>query len=89
MPSIVITHDVEDVDTWVKYKDERAAAIGGMGGRNVVDHVAEDGSKTIAITVDVDDVAAILAQIGSPPPELLDAMQRHGVVPPLKVYVQR
>lgn len=27
MPKVVITHDVADVDIWLKGKDERAAAI--------------------------------------------------------------
>jgi hypothetical protein len=89
MAKVVIVHDVEDVDTWLKGKAERADAIGGMGGTNVVDHVAQDGSKTIAITADVQDVDAVLAEIESPPAELLATMQRHGVVPPLKVFVQR
>src|SRR5271165_2419509 len=29
MPKIVITHSVADVDNWLKYKSERADAIGG------------------------------------------------------------
>ena len=73
---------------WLQYKSERAEAIAGMGGANVVDHVAHDGSKTVAITADVDDVAAMMTSISSPPPELGSAMERHGVVPPLTVYVE-
>lgn len=37
MPKVVITHDVADVDTWLKGKDERAAdglsAVVLVGGR--------------------------------------------------------
>ena len=40
MPKMVITHDVADVDTWLKFKSERADTVSGMGGRHVVDHVA-------------------------------------------------
>jgi hypothetical protein len=69
------------------FKSERAEAIGGMGGANVVDHVAQDGSNAVAVSADVDDVAAVMAAIASPPPELADAMERHGVVPPLAIYV--
>jgi hypothetical protein len=89
MPSIVMIHDVRGLDTWVKYNAERAEAIGAIGGSNIVDHVAEDGSTTVALTIDVDDVEAVLAQVASPSPELLQAMQRHGVVPPLKIFVER
>ena len=89
MPKIVITHDVADVDTWLKYQAERADAISGLGGTNVIDHVAHDGSKRVAVSAEVDNVEAVLAAIASAPPELLDAMERHGVVPPLTTYVEK
>ena len=89
MPRVVVTHAVEDVDRWLNFKQERAEAIGTMGGKNVVDHVAEDGSKAIAITCDVDDVDTVVAAVASPPPELAAAMQSHGVIPPLTIYVER
>lgn len=89
MPKIVITHAVADVDQWSQFSSERAEAIGGMGGSNVEDHVAEDGSNAVAVTADVDDVDALLAAIASPPADLADAMARHGVVPPLTVYVAK
>jgi hypothetical protein len=89
MPKVVITHNVSDVGTWVGFKSERADAIGQMGGRNVVDHVAQDGSNTVAISAEVDDVAGIMATLASPPPEMGEVMQRHGVMPPLTVYVEQ
>ena len=89
MPKVVITHSVVDVGNWLKGKSERADAIGGMGGANVVDHVAHDGSKTIAVTFDTDDVAAVMAAIGAPSAELAATMERHGVVPPLTAYVEK
>jgi hypothetical protein len=45
---VVLTHAVEDVERWLSFKGERAASIGAMGGSNVVDHVAADGSKNVA-----------------------------------------
>ena len=89
MPKIVITHDVADVETWLKYHGERADAISGMGGTNVVDHVAHDGSTRVAVSADVDDVEAVVAAIASPPPELLAVMGQHGVIPPLTTYVAK
>jgi hypothetical protein len=44
MPRMVITHDVADIDRWLKGKAERAAAI-GSAGTNVTDYVALDGSN--------------------------------------------
>jgi hypothetical protein len=89
MAKMVITHNVVDVDSWLKFKSERADAIAGMGGVNVVDHVAQDGSNAVAIASDVGDVEAVLAALSSPPAELASAMERHGVLPPLTVYVER
>ena len=67
MLKMVITHDVADVDTCLKFKSERADAVSGMGGRHVVDQVAHDGSKRVAVSVEVDDVEAMLAAVASPP----------------------
>ena len=89
MPKIVVTHNVADVDTWLQFNGERADAIGALGGTNVADHVAQDGSNSVAITTEVSDVAALMAALSSPPPELGAAMERHGVRPPLMVYVER
>lgn len=88
MPRMIITHAVADVDTWLSFKDERAGAISGMGASDVRDHVAPDGSKAVAVSCSTDDVAGMLATLENPPAELGAAMQRHGVVPPLAVYVE-
>lgn len=89
MPKMVITHGVVDVDNWLAHAAERAEAVGALGGRNVVDHPALDGSNMVAISADVDDVGTMMAALSSPPPEVADAMERHGVIPPLTAYVQR
>jgi hypothetical protein len=89
MAKIVITHNVADVDKWLSFRDERAAAIGQLGGTNVLDHAATDGSNTIAITCDMEDVDAALAALASPPAEMKAAMDSHGVIPPFSVYVAR
>jgi hypothetical protein len=89
MPKIVITHSVADVDNWLKGKAERAAAISGMGCSNVVDYIAEDGSKAIAVTAEAQDPATVVATMSSPPDEMVAAMDRHGVVPPLTVYIEK
>jgi hypothetical protein len=89
VPKLVITHDVVDVDAWLNFKSERADAIGGMGGTQVVDHVAQDGSKRVAVSAEIDDVDTFTAAIASPPPELLAAMERHGVIQPLTAYIER
>jgi hypothetical protein len=89
MPKVVITHKVADVETWLSFKSERAAAIGNLGGTNVVDHVDADGGNVVAITCEMADVDAALTAVKSPPPEMGAAMESHGVVPPLTVFVAR
>jgi hypothetical protein len=88
MPKMVIKHKVEDVEKWLKGKVERAEAIAHMGGKNVVDHVATDGSNNVAITADVTDPAALAAAMAAPSPELSAAMASHGVVPPVTLHVE-
>lgn len=89
MPRVIITHDVNDVDTWLQGNADRVASITAMGGSGVVDHVAQDGSNRIAISAHADDVDAMVANLASPPPEILERMREHGVVPPLTVYDER
>jgi hypothetical protein len=88
MPKIVITHAVVDVERWLKGKAERAATIGTYA-TNVTDHVAMDGSNSIAITADVHDLAGAQAMMASPSPEDAAAMERNGVLPPLAVYIEK
>lgn len=88
MARMVITHSVVDIDRWLQGKAERAAAIGEVGS-NVTDYVAVDGSNTIAITADVPDVEAAQAMLASPSPETAAAMEKHGVLPPVAVYIER
>jgi hypothetical protein len=88
MPKMVITHAVEDLERWLAGKADRAAAIESGSGSNVKDHVAADGSNNIAVTADVADVEAITAMLASPPPDVLERMQAHGVVPPLTAYIE-
>lgn len=76
------------MDAWLKGKADRAESASAMGGSDVVDHVAQDGSNKIAISAQADDVDAFVANIASPPPEVLARMQEHGVIPPT-VYVER
>jgi hypothetical protein len=89
MPKVVITHAVEDIDRWLQGKEGRAAAIESGTGSNVTDFVAADGSSNIAVTADVSDVTAIKSMLASPSPEVLAAMQDHGVVQPITAYIQK
>ena len=88
MPKIVITHAVVDIERWLTGKAERAAVIAAYATQ-VTDYVAADGSNNIAVTADVHDMAGAQAMMASPSPEDAAAMERHGVIPPLTVYVEK
>ncbi|MGD0945068.1 MAG: hypothetical protein ABR972_12460 [Acidimicrobiales bacterium] len=49
MAKMVITHGAVGVDNWLKFKTERTEFVGMMGGTNVVDLVAQDGSNKVAV----------------------------------------
>jgi hypothetical protein len=85
---IVITHAVEDIDRWLGGKADRAAAIESVGGSDVADHVAADGSNNVAVTGGISDVESLKAMLAAPPADIMEKMQAHGVVPPISVYVE-
>ena len=86
MPRIVITHAVQDVNRWLKGKDERAAAL--PGATDVADLVAMDGSNHAAVAFDFDDLDALKAVLSSVPPEMAAQAESHGVIMPMTVYVE-
>ena len=88
MPKMVITHNVVDVDNWLQYKAERAAAIRSSGGlqrgrpRRVRRQQRRRHQRRRGYA------AAMMAALASPPAEVAAAMERHGVVPPLTAFVE-
>jgi hypothetical protein len=89
MPRMVVTHGVVDVEKWLSFKSERAEAVAATGVSNAVDLAAQDGSNAVAIMGDADDPAAVMAALASPSPEVAATMERHGVVPPLMIYIEK
>jgi hypothetical protein len=88
MPKVVMTHKVIEIERWLKGKEERAAAFAAYA-TNVKDYVAMDGSNEIAISADVHDLAGAQAMLASPPADVVEKMESHGVVPPITVYIER
>jgi hypothetical protein len=88
MPKMVVTHAVVDIERWLQGKAERAALIGPFA-TDVTDHVAADGSNNIAITADIHDMAGVQALMASPSPEDAAAEERHGVIQPMTVYIEK
>ena len=88
MPKVVITHAVVDVERWLKGKAERAAVVGAYATQ-VTDHVAMDGSNNIAVTADIHDMAGAQAMMTSPSPEVAALEEKHGVIQPMTVYIEK
>ena len=88
MAKMVITHAVVDVERWLQGKAERVTEFGTFA-TDVTDHVAADGSNNVAITADIHDMAGAQAAMDSPSPEGAAAAERHGVIPPVTVYVEK
>ena len=88
MPRMVITHDVVDLDRWLKGTDERGTVI-GSAGTTVTDYVALDGSNHVAVTADIHDLDAVQALLTSPPPEVAAQMESHGVQPPITACTEK
>jgi hypothetical protein len=88
VPKIVITHKVVDIERWLKGKAERAATIAPYATQ-ITDYVAMDGSNIIAVTADVHDLAGAQAMMASPSAKDKATMERHGVIPPFTVFVEK
>ena len=88
MPKMVIADAVVDIERWLQGKAERAAQFGSYA-TSVTDHVAADGSNNVAMTADIHDMAGLQAMMGSPSPEGAAAAERHGVIQPVTVYLEK
>ena len=88
MPKMVITHAVVDIDRWLQGKAERVEIISKYA-TTVTDHVAAEGSNNVAITADIHDMAGLQALMDSPSPEDAAAEERHGVIQPMTVYIEK
>ncbi len=55
----------------------------------MTDHVAFDGSNNVAITADIHDMAGAQAMMASPSPEQAATGERHGVINPITVYIEK
>jgi len=86
MPKVLFTHAVKDVAHWASKHSERVEAFSAWGS-NVIDYLSADGSNQVAVGVDVHDMAAMQAALGSP--EIGAAKAAHGVVEPVAMLVQK
>jgi len=89
MPKIIVTAAVNDVDEWLRFKEDMVPAMSAVASDGA-SYVAMDGSNHVASTWDVPDLDAFQAAQGSFPEELAAAAQRAGMIPStMVVYVKK
>jgi redox-regulated HSP33 family molecular chaperone len=86
MPKIVVTAAVKDVEAWLKFKPEMIAQMSAVASDGT-SYVAMDGR--VASTWDVPDLEAFQAAQTAVSPEMAEAMERYGMIPPVTVYVEK
>jgi len=84
MPKLVFTHAVKDVDHWLSLHAERVEIFSAWA-TNVQDYALADGSKQVALTMDVHDMEAMQKDMETP--EMDAAKARHGVIEPVAMYM--
>ena len=88
MPKIVVTAAIKDVEAWLKFKPELIAQMSAVASDGT-SYVAMDGSNRVATTWDVPDLQAFQAAQTAVSPEMAEAMERYGMIPPVTVYVEK
>ena len=89
MPQIIVTAAVNDVEEWLKFKEDMVPAMSAVASDGA-SYVAMDGSDQVASTWDVPDMEAFRAAQGSFPSELAAAAERAGMIPStMVVYIKK
>ncbi len=88
MPKIVVTAAVKDVEAWLKFKPQLIAQMSAVASDGT-SYVAMDGSNRVATTWDVPDLEAFQAAQSAASPEMAEAMERYGMIPPATIYIEK
>jgi len=88
MPKIVVTAMVKDVEAWLTFKPEMVAQMSAVASDGT-SYVAMDGSNRVASTWDVPDMDAFQAAQTAVSPEMAEAMERYGMIPPVTVFIEK
>ena len=89
MPQIIVTAAVNDVEEWLKFKEEMVPAMSAVASDGA-SYVAMDGSNQVASTWNVPDMEAFMAAQSSFSPELTAAAKRAGMIPStMVVYIKK
>ena len=88
MPKIVVTAAVKDVEAWLNFKPDLIARMSAVASDGT-SYVVMDGSNRVATTWDVPDLEAFQAAQTAASPEMAEAMERYGMIPPMTIYIEK
>jgi hypothetical protein len=88
MARIVVTAAVKDVEAWLRFKPDLIAQMSAVASDGT-SYVTTDGSNRVATTWDVPDLQAFQAAQSAASPEMAEAMERYGMIPPVTIYVEK
>jgi hypothetical protein len=80
MPTIMVSHEVTDTDTWLA-SSKREEALGPLGVRNIRTFVDRENPQRVGLVMEVDDLDSLLSALADPPAEVAAAMQHDTVRP--------
>lgn len=83
MPKFIATHAVNNVDHW-KAQDAHRTEVFKSFATDVTSYVDTNGSKTVALSMNVHDLAGLQSFMKSPAGAA--AMKRDGVVEPVTFF---
>ena len=84
----MVTAAVKDVEAWLKFKPDLIAQMSAVASDGT-SYVTTDGSNRVATTWDVPDLQAFQAAQSAASPEMAEAMERYGMIPPVTIYIER
>jgi hypothetical protein len=80
MSKFIVVHSVADVARWKSFDAERITAFAPFA-TDVTSYTDPAGSKTVALTVNVHDVAGMQTFMQTPAAAAI--MEKHGVIQPV------
>ena len=84
MTTVVITHAVGDMDTWLKGGEERKALFSKYCSSYRI--FRQEGTNRVSIVLENVDLGKMQAAMGAP--EIAKAKAAHTVIDPLEVYIE-
>ncbi|MCV2869909.1 hypothetical protein OEW28_14855 [Defluviimonas sp. WL0002] len=84
MTTVVVTHAVGNMQTWLGGGEERTKIFSGFcTGHRIFKHSNQDSVSIVFEGVDLDKMKAILGS-----PEAAEGKAKHTVIDPIEVYVE-